>query len=164
MRYFCIYPLIIESGPSPLPQKPHSINTSQSPEYYHVTATVPLKTERAIARDGLRYGPMQGTNGANVNAPALAMLNTNGAQAKTITSLYIHAKVAVADFGTPHPVADIGSEYVAPVSLDQSRGLAILVSELPILDRIESVFAQYRHVPVMPALSVTPKAKAGPAS
>ena len=107
---------------------------------------------------------MQGTNGTNVNAPALATLNANGAQAKTITSLYIHAKVAVADYGTPKQVAYVGSEYLAPVSLDHSRELAILVSEQPILDRIESVFSQDWLVPAMPEPSVAPTGKTGSAS
>jgi len=106
---------------------------------------------------------MQGPDGTNVNAPALATLNADGAQAKTITSLYIHAKVMVADYGTPHQVAYVGSEYLAPVSLDQSRELAVLVSEQPILDRIESVFSQDWLVPAMPEPSVAPTGKTGPA-
>lgn len=107
---------------------------------------------------------MQGLNEANVNAPALAMLNANGAQARTITSLYIHAKVAVADYGTPEQVAYVGSEYLVPVSLDHSRELAVLVSGQPILDRIESLFSQDWLVPAMPEPSATPTGKTGPAS
>lgn len=107
---------------------------------------------------------MQGPDGTNVNAPALTTLNANGAQAKSITSPYIHAKVVVADYGTPHQIAYVGSEYLAPVSLDHSRELAVLVSEQPILDRIESEFSQDWLLPAMPEPSVAPKGKTGSAS
>lgn len=89
-------------------------------------------------------------NGKNKNAPTLKTLNAAGAQAKTITSLYIHAKMVVADYGTPDQVAYLGSENLGEVSLDQNRELGILVSEQPILDRLESVFSQDWLVPAMP--------------
>lgn len=91
-----------------------------------------------------------GSNGVNKNAPALATLNKSGAQAKTITSLYIHAKVVLADYGTPDQVAYIGSENLGYVSLDQNRELGILVMEEPILERLESVFSKDWLVPAMP--------------
>lgn len=90
------------------------------------------------------------SDGKNVNVPALVTLNASGAQAKAITSLYIHAKMVLADYGTPDQVAYIGSENLGAVSLDQNRELGILVTEKPILDRLESVFSQDWLVPAMP--------------
>jgi phosphatidylserine/phosphatidylglycerophosphate/cardiolipin synthase-like enzyme len=90
------------------------------------------------------------SGGRNENAPDLATLNANGAQAKTITSLYIHAKMVLADYGTPDQVAYLGSENLGTVSLDQNRELGILVVEKPILDRLESVFNSDWLVPAMP--------------
>ncbi|MEN6395433.1 MAG: phospholipase D-like domain-containing protein, partial [Methanoregula sp.] len=86
----------------------------------------------------------------NKNIPSLATLNAGGVQAKTITSLYIHAKMVLADYGTPDQVAYIGSENLGTGSLDQNRELGILVTEKPILDRLESVFSQDWLVPAMP--------------
>ncbi|WAC05889.1 MAG: phospholipase D-like domain-containing protein [Methanoregula sp.] len=90
------------------------------------------------------------SNGKNDNVPALATLNAGSARAKTITSLYIHAKMVLADYGTPEQVAYLGSENFSKVSLDQNRELGILVTEKPILDRLESVFSQDWLVPAMP--------------
>jgi len=89
-------------------------------------------------------------NGKNKNAPALKTLNANGGKAKTITSLYIHAKMVLADYQTPDQIAYLGSENLGKVSLDQNRELGILVVEKPILDRLESVFSQDWLVPAMP--------------
>jgi phosphatidylserine/phosphatidylglycerophosphate/cardiolipin synthase-like enzyme len=89
------------------------------------------------------------SGGRNENAPDLVTLNANGAQAKTITSLYIHAKMVLADYGTPDQVAYLGSENLGTVSLDQNRELGILVTEKPILDRLESVFNSDWLVPAM---------------
>ncbi len=86
----------------------------------------------------------------NKNAPALKSLNAAGAQAKVITSLYIHAKMVLADYQTPEQVAYLGSENLGKVSLDQNRELGILVVEKPILDRLESVFNSDWLVPAMP--------------
>jgi len=91
-----------------------------------------------------------GSNGTNVNAPALAMLAANGARAKSVASPYIHAKAAVADYGTSRQVAYVGSAYFAAESLDQSRNLGILVTEQPILDRIETKFNLDWQVPAVP--------------
>ncbi|MDO9325678.1 MAG: phospholipase D-like domain-containing protein [Methanoregula sp.] len=90
------------------------------------------------------------SNGKNKNAPALRTLNASGALAKSITSLYIHAKMVLADYQTPDQVAYLGSENLGEVSLDQNRELGILVAEKPILDRLESVFNSDWLVPAMP--------------
>jgi len=145
-------------------------NATKTIEVYNDEITDPqcIDALGAAAKRGVAVrvlaADMQGPNGTNINAPALAMLNANGAEARSITSPYIHAKVAVADYGTPHQVAYVGSEYMAPVSLDQSRELAVLVSEQPILDRIESVFSQDWLVPAMPEPSVAPAGKTGAAA
>ena len=86
----------------------------------------------------------------NKNTPAIKTLNANGAQAKVITSLYIHAKMVLADYQTPEQVAFLGSENLGTVSLNQNRELGILVTEKPILDRLESVFNSDWLVPAMP--------------
>ena len=86
----------------------------------------------------------------NKNAPTLKTLNANGAQSKSITSLYIHAKMVLADYQTPEQVAYLGSENLGTVSLSQNRELGILVAEKPILDRLESVFNSDWLVPAMP--------------
>ena len=99
---------------------------------------------RVLAADNV------GSNGTNVNALALATLTASGAQAKSIASPYMHAKAAVADYGTPRQVAYVGSAYFAAESLDQSRNLGILVTEQPILDRIELEFNQDWQVPAVP--------------
>jgi len=91
-----------------------------------------------------------GSSGTNINAPALATLNASGAQAKSIASPYIHAKVVVADYGTSRQVAYVGSAYFVPESLDQSRNLGILVTEQPILDRIETEFNKDWQAPAVP--------------
>ncbi len=85
----------------------------------------------------------------NKNAPALKTLNANGAQAKSIASLYIHAKMVLADYGTPEQLAFLGSENLGTVSLNQNRELGILVAEKPILDRLESIFNSDWQVPAM---------------
>ena len=99
---------------------------------------------RVLAADNI------GSNGTNINAPALAALTASGAQAKSIAAPYIHAKVAVADYGTPQQVAYVGSAYFAAESLDQSRNLGILVTEQPILDRIETEFNLDWQAPAVP--------------
>ena len=91
-----------------------------------------------------------GSSGTNVNAPALATLNASGAKAKSIASPYIHTKVAVADYGTSRQVAYVGSAYFVEESLDQSRNLGILVTEQPILDRIETEFNRDWQAPAVP--------------
>jgi cardiolipin synthase A/B len=98
---------------------------------------------RVIAAD-------QENNGKNNNAAAITNLNSNGAQAKTITSRYIHAKMILADYGTPDQIAYIGSENFGSVSLDKNRELGILIVEPAILERVESVFSKDWLEPAMP--------------
>lgn len=99
---------------------------------------------RVLAADNV------GSSGTNINTPALATLNASGAKAKSIASPYIHTKVAVADYRTSRQVAYVGSAYFVEESLDQSRNLGILVTEQPILDRIETEFNKDWQAPAVP--------------
>ncbi len=113
-----------------------------------VIGAISNASKRGVAVRVLAANNM-GSSGTNVNAPALATLNASGARAKSIASPYIHAKVAVADYGTSRQVAYVGSAYFVEESLDQSRNLGILVTEQPILDRIETEFARDWQAPAV---------------
>jgi phosphatidylserine/phosphatidylglycerophosphate/cardiolipin synthase-like enzyme len=99
----------------------------------------------------------RGSNGTNVNAPALAVLNERGVKAKSIASPYTHAKMALADYGTARQAAYVGSAYFVPESLDRSRNLGIIVTEQPVLDRIETVFNRDWQVPAVPEPAGSPQ-------
>jgi len=87
---------------------------------------------------------------ANANAAGITYLTSNGVEAlckafpistpNGSVPIYIHAKVVVADFGTSNAQAFVGSENLSCVSLDDNRECGILVSEPPILARLESTF------------------------
>ena len=85
------------------------------------------------------YADLQ-SNGKNENSPAIKTMSTHRILSKEGTTLYIHAKVILSDYQTPGQEVYIGSENLAPVSLNKNRELGILVSEPFILDSIESVF------------------------
>jgi phosphatidylserine/phosphatidylglycerophosphate/cardiolipin synthase-like enzyme len=91
---------------------------------------------RVIAAD------LGGSRSTNENEPALEKLNTGGVKTKVITSLYIHAKMVLADYGTLSQAAYVGSENLGTVSLDQNRELGIIVMDVPILDRLHAVFSE----------------------
>lgn len=91
---------------------------------------------RVIAAD------LGGSGGGNENAPALATLASAGVGTKVVTSLYIHAKMVLADHGTTGQVAYVGSENLGTVSLDRNRELGILVRDKPVLDRLHAVFSK----------------------
>jgi phosphatidylserine/phosphatidylglycerophosphate/cardiolipin synthase-like enzyme len=57
------------------------------------------------------------------------------------TFLYIHAKMALADYGTPNAQAYIGSENFSCTSLNENRECGIIVTEPPILDRLNTTYA-----------------------
>jgi cardiolipin synthase A/B len=67
--------------------------------------------------------------------------------------MYIHAKVALADYQTPDAQAYIGSENFSCVSLDDNRECGIIVSEPEILDRLQ---ATYNADWAQPSVPVTP--------
>jgi cardiolipin synthase A/B len=56
------------------------------------------------------------------------------------TGFYIHAKVVLADYGTSHERAFIGSENFSETSLDRNRELGLITSAKPILSSIVKVF------------------------
>jgi len=97
---------------------------------------------------------------ANANAPGITYLTSNGVEAvckafPVATSsgtvpIYIHAKVIVADFGTPDALAFVGSENFSCVSLDDNRECGILVREPNILAGLESTFESDWAQPSVP--------------
>jgi len=80
--------------------------------------------------------------GRDANAPGRQTLNNGGVDAKAGTSLYIHAKMILADYGTSDQVAFVGSENFSDASLDKNRELGILVKDKTVLDRLNTVFEQ----------------------
>jgi phosphatidylserine/phosphatidylglycerophosphate/cardiolipin synthase-like enzyme len=56
------------------------------------------------------------------------------------TGFYIHGKVVLADYGTSHERAFIGSENFSETSLDRNRELGLITSAKPILSSIVKVF------------------------
>ncbi len=68
------------------------------------------------------------------------LLNARGVEAKPAAFLYIHAKMVLADAGTPDAVAFLGSENFSKTSLDRNRELGIIVRERPMLDRLHGTF------------------------
>lgn len=67
--------------------------------------------------------------------------------------MYIHAKMALADYQMPSAQAYIGSENFACVSLDDNRECGIIVNEPAILDRLQ---ATYDADWAQPSVPVTP--------
>jgi cardiolipin synthase A/B len=67
--------------------------------------------------------------------------------------MYIHAKMALADYQTSNAQAYIGSENFACVSLDDNRECGIIVTEPAILDRLQ---ATYDADWAQPSVPVTP--------
>ena len=100
---------------------------------------------------------------SNGNARGITYLRSGGVQAvckafpvptPTGTApIYIHAKVVVADFGTPSAAAFVGSENFSCESLNDNRECGILVDETSILERIESTFQSDW---AEPSVTVTP--------
>lgn len=81
-------------------------------------------------------------DGRDANTPGRQSLNGGGVDARAGTSLYIHAKMILADYGTSDQVAFVGSENFSEASLDKNRELGILVEDKTILDRLNTVFEQ----------------------
>jgi phosphatidylserine/phosphatidylglycerophosphate/cardiolipin synthase-like enzyme len=67
--------------------------------------------------------------------------------------MYIHAKMALADYETPNAQAYIGSENFSCVSLDDNRECGIIVTEPAILDRLQTT---YNSDWAQPSVPVTP--------
>lgn len=80
-------------------------------------------------------------NGMDGNAAERQVLNQNGVQAKAGPQpLYFHAKMVLADYGTPGEDAYTGSENFSSYSLDKNRELGIIVNVTEILTGLDKVF------------------------
>jgi len=96
---------------------------------------------------------LSGEGKVNGNARGITTLKSGGVNAVCKSFLYIHAKMALADHGTPSAQAYIGSENFSCVSLDDNRECGIIVSESAILDRLQST---YNSDWVKPNVAVAP--------
>lgn len=104
---------------------------------------------------------LSGQGKANGNAQGVTYMVNGGVNAvcKSFpiaggkTQMYIHAKIVLADHGTPNAKAFVGSENFACVSLDDNRECGILVTEAAILDRLQTT---YNSDWTQPSVPVTP--------
>ena len=93
---------------------------------------------------------LSGQGKANGNAQAITYLRNGKVNAVCKSfpfvaqgvqhQMYIHAKMALADYRRPNAQAYIGSENFTCVSLDDNRECGIIVSEAVILDRLHATF------------------------
>jgi phosphatidylserine/phosphatidylglycerophosphate/cardiolipin synthase-like enzyme len=83
---------------------------------------------------------LTGEGKINGNARGVTTLLNGGVAAVCKSFLYIHAKMALADYGTPHAQAYIGSENFSCTSLDKNRECGIIVSEPAILNRLNATY------------------------
>jgi len=96
---------------------------------------------------------LSGEGKVNGNARGITYLQGGGVNAVCKSFLYIHAKMVLADHGTPKAQAYIGSENFSCVSLDDNRECGIILSESAILDRLQST---YDSDWAKPTVTVTP--------
>ncbi|HXW92775.1 MAG TPA: phospholipase D-like domain-containing protein [Terriglobales bacterium] len=106
---------------------------------------------------------LSGQGKANSNARAITYLQDGKVNAVCKSfpfvmagvqhQMYIHAKMALADYQTPNARAYIGSENFSCVSLDDNRECGIIVTEPGILDRLQ---ATYDADWAKPSVPVTP--------
>ena len=96
---------------------------------------------------------LSGEGKINGNARGVTTLLNGGVTAVCKTFLYIHAKMALADYGTANAQAYIGSENFSCTSLDKNRECGIIVSESAILDRLNTTYAADW---AKPSVTVTP--------
>lgn len=120
-------------------------NAAQTLEIYNEEAEDPETLQALIDAAGrgvhVRFltADLQET-GVDRNQKGRDLLNQHGVPAKAGTFLYIHAKMILADFGTPAASVYVGSENFSKTSLDDNRELGIIVREPDILDRLHAVF------------------------
>jgi len=96
---------------------------------------------------------LSGEGKINGNARGVTTLLNGGVEAVCKSFLYIHAKMALADYGTLQAQAYIGSENFGCTSLDKNRECGIIVSEPAILDRLNNTYASDW---TKPSVTVTP--------
>lgn len=89
----------------------------------------------------------------NGNARGVTTMLNGGVDAVCKTFLYIHAKMALADYGTSNAQAYIGSENFTCVSLTKNRECGIIVTEAAILSRLNTTYASDW---AQPSVTVTP--------
>ena len=104
-----------------------------------------LEAMVAAAKRGVKVrfiaAVLTGEGKVNGNARGVTTLLNGGVMAVCKAFLYIHAKMALADYGTPNAQAYIGSENFSCVSLNKNRECGIIVSEPAILDRLNTTYA-----------------------
>jgi phosphatidylserine/phosphatidylglycerophosphate/cardiolipin synthase-like enzyme len=83
---------------------------------------------------------LSGQGKVNGNARGVTYLQNGGVNAVCKSFLYIHAKMVLADYGMPDAQAYIGSENFSCVSLTKNRECGIIVTESPILDRLNATY------------------------
>jgi phosphatidylserine/phosphatidylglycerophosphate/cardiolipin synthase-like enzyme len=98
---------------------------------------------------------LSGQGKVNGNARGITTLQHGGVSAVCKSFLYIHAKMVLADYGTPNAQAYSGSENFGCTSLFKNRECGIIVSEPEILDRLNSTYASDW---AQPSVTVTPDA------
>ncbi len=76
----------------------------------------------------------------NGNARGVTYLQNGGVDAVCKSFLYIHAKMALTDFGTANAQGFIGSENFTCVSLTKNRECGILFTDTAILQRLNSIY------------------------
>jgi phosphatidylserine/phosphatidylglycerophosphate/cardiolipin synthase-like enzyme len=94
----------------------------------------------------------------NGNARGVTFMKAGGVNAVcrgagTSPLLYFHAKMVLADLGSPSAKAYVGSENFSCISLNENRECGIIVNEPAILQRLETVFLSdwaQPNVPVIP--------------
>ena len=106
---------------------------------------------------------LSGQGKANGNAQAITYLRNGKVNAVCKSfpfvvrgvehQMYIHAKMALADYGTEKAQAYVGSENFTCVSLDDNRECGIIVGEPAILERLH---ATYNADWAKPSVPVTP--------
>ncbi len=84
---------------------------------------------------------LSGGGKVNGNARGVTYLQHGGVDAVCKSFLYIHAKMALTDFGTANAQAFIGSENYTCVSLTKNRECGIIVTDAAILQRLNSIYA-----------------------
>lgn len=78
--------------------------------------------------------------GEDTNAPQRQILTESGVANKIDNSLFTHAKVILADYGTAKQITYVGSINFSENSIDKNRELGILASDQVVLDRLQKIF------------------------
>jgi phosphatidylserine/phosphatidylglycerophosphate/cardiolipin synthase-like enzyme len=135
------------------------VSTQKTLDIYCEEAEDPgtLEAMVAAAKRGVKVrfiaAVLSGEGKINGNARGVTTLLNGGVDAVCKTFLYIHAKMALADYGTPQAQAYIGSENFSCTCLNKNRECGIIVSESAILDRLNTTYASDW---AKPSVTVTP--------